>query len=108
MRGFEPVSPVEVADFPADVAKYVSKSMTLLGDRGNLQSIALTDGHPVPARIVIRAPEINSRYYAPAELQNQYLVVNAVNSSGIFGGFALNISISAAATPIKSVIYTMK
>jgi serine protease AprX len=108
MPGFEPVSPVEVAEFPADVAEYVSKSMRLLGDRGQLERIALTDGHPVPARIVIRAPEINSRYYAPAEQQNQYLVINTANGSGIFGGLALSISISPSAIPVNNVIYSVK
>ena len=108
MRGFEPVSPAEIAEFPADVGKYISKSMKLLGDRGQLERIALTDGRPVPARIVIRAPQIESRYYEPAELQNQYLVINTANSSGIFGGLALSISINPDATPIKSVIYTVK
>jgi serine protease AprX len=108
MRGFEPVSPAEIAEFPADVGKYISKSMKLLGDRGQLERIALADGRPVPARIVIRAPQIESRYYEPAELQNQYLVINTANSSGIFGGLALSISINPDATPIKSVIYTVK
>jgi hypothetical protein len=108
MRGFEPVNPVEVAEFPSDVAEYVNKSMKLLGDRGQLERIALTDGRPVPARIVIRAPEIDSLDYLPAEHQNQYLVINTANSSGIFGGLALSISISPDATPINSVIYTVK
>ena len=108
MRGFEPVSPVEIAEFPANVAEYVSKSMKLLGGRGHLERIALTDGHPVPARIVIRAPEIDSRYYAQAENQNQYLVVNTANGNGIFGGLALNISINPDATQIRNFIYTEK
>ena len=108
MRGFELVSPAEVAEFPADVAEYVSKSMRLLGDRGQLEGVALTDGQPVPARIVIRAPEIDSLYYAPAEQQNQYLVINTANGSGIFGGLALSISINPNATPINNVIYTVK
>lgn len=108
MRGFEPASSVEIAEFPADVGKYISRSVTLLGERGHLQRIALTDGRPVPARIVIRAPPIESHYYAPAELQNQYLVVNVANSTGIFGGLALRISINPDATPIKKVIYTVK
>ena len=108
VRGFVPVSPVEVAEFPSDVGEYLSKSMKLLGNRGHLEQIALTDGRPVPARIVIRAPQIEGRYYEPAELQNQYLIVNAANGSGIFGGLALSISISPDATPIKSVIYTAK
>jgi hypothetical protein len=82
--------------------------MRLLGDRGQLERIALTDGHPVPARIVIRAPEINSRYYAPAEQQNQYLVINTANGSGIFGGLALSISISPSAIPVNNVIYSVK
>ncbi len=108
MRGFAPVSPVGVAEFPAGVAENVSKNMKLLGDSGYLQRIALTDGHPVSARLTIRAPQIDSRYYEPAHLQNQYLVINAANGSGIFGGLALNISISRDATPIKRVIYSIK
>ena len=108
MRGFEPVNPVVVAEFPADVAEYVNKSMKLLGDRGQLERISLLDGRPVPARIVIRAPEIDRRYYEPAEQENQYLVINTANSSGIFGGLALNISISPDATPINNVIYTVR
>ncbi len=101
MRGFEPVDSDEVA-------AYVNKSMKLLGDKGQLERIALTDGRPVPARIIIRAPEFTSLDYEPTEQQNAYLVVNATNSSGIFGGLALNISISPDATPINRVIYTVK
>lgn len=108
MRGFAPVSPVDVAEFPANVAEYVSKSMKLLGDRGHLEQISLADGHPVPARIVIRAPELDSPYYARAQNQNQYLVVNSANSNGIFGGLALDISINPDATQIKNIIYTEK
>jgi len=108
MRGFEPVEPDEVAESPADVAEYVNKSMKLLGDKGQLERISLTDGRPVPARIIIRAPEFTSLDYEPTEQQNEYLVVNATNSSGIFGGLALNISISPDATPINKVIYTVK
>jgi hypothetical protein len=101
MRGFEPVDSDEVA-------AYVNKSMKLLGDKGQLERIALTDGRPVPARIIIRAPEFSSLDYEPTQHQNQYLVVNAANDSGIFGGLALNISISPDATPINRVIYTVK
>ena len=74
--------------------------------RGHVERIALTDGHPVPAKIVIRAPEIDSRHYAQAEYQN--LVVNSANGNGIFGGLALNISINPDATQIKNIIYTEK
>jgi subtilisin family serine protease len=108
MRGFEPVSAVDVAEFPADVAEYVSKSMKLLGDRGHLERISLVDGHPVPARIVIRAPEIDSGYYARAANQNQYLVINSANGNGIFGGLALDISVNPDAAQIKNIIYTQK
>ena len=62
----------------------------------------------MPARIIIRAPEFRSLDYEPTRQQNQYLVVNAANGSGIFGGLALNISISPDATPIDKVIYTVK
>jgi hypothetical protein len=108
MRGFEPVDPDEVAESPAGAAGYVNKSMKLLGDKGQLERIALIDGRPVPARIIIRAPEFSSLDYEPTQQPYQYLVVNAANSSGIFGGLALNISISPDATPINKVIYTVK
>jgi subtilisin family serine protease len=107
MRGFEPVSPVEVAEYPADVAQYVGKSMKLLGDRGQLERIALTNGRPVPARIVIRAPEIDSRYEL-TEPQNQYLVINTAKGNNIFGGLAISVSVSPDANPINQVIYTVK
>jgi hypothetical protein len=108
MRGFEPVDPDEVAEFPADVAQYVNKSMKLLGNKGQLERIALTGGRPVPARIIIRAPEFSSLDYQPTQQQNQILIVNAANGGGIFGGLALNISITPDATPINKVIYTVK
>jgi subtilisin family serine protease len=108
VRGFEPVDPDEVAEFPADVAQYVNKSMKLLGDKGQLERIALTGGRPVLARIIIRAPDFSSLDYQPTQQQNQILIVNAVNGGGIFGGLALNISITPDATPIKKVIYTVK
>jgi hypothetical protein len=108
MRGFEPVDPDDVAEFSVGVAEYVNKSMKLLADKGQLERIALTDGRPVPARIIIRAPEFGSLDYEPSQQQNQYLVVNAANAGGIFGGLTLNISISPDATPINKVIYTVK
>ncbi|MDH3379366.1 MAG: S8 family serine peptidase, partial [Gammaproteobacteria bacterium] len=108
MRGFEPVEHDEVAEFSAGVAEYVKRSMTLLADRGQLEGIALTDGRPVPARITIRAPEFSSLDYEPTQQQSQYLVINVANSKGIFGGLALNISISPDATPINKVIFTVK
>ena len=108
MRGFEPVDPDDVAEFPADVAVYINKSMKLLDDKGQLERIALTGGRPVPARIIIRAPEFSSLDNEPTRQQNQYIVVNAANGSGIFGGLALKISISPDATPIDKVIYTVK
>jgi len=108
MRGFEPVAPDEVAEFPADVAQYVNKSMKLLGNKGQLERIALTGGRPVPARLTIRAPDFSSLDYEPTQQQNQILIVNAANGSGVFGGLALNISITPDATPIDKVIYTVK
>jgi len=108
MLGFEPVDPDDFAEFPADVAQYVSKSMKLLGNKGQLERVALTGGLPVLAKLIIRAPEFNSLDYQPTQQQNQILIVNATNGGGIFGGLALNISITPDATPINKVIYTVK
>jgi hypothetical protein len=108
VRGFEPVDADEIAEFPADVAQYVNKSMKLLGSEGQLERIALTGERPVLARLTIRAPDFNSLDYEPTQQQNQILIVNAANGSGVFGGLALNISITPDATPIDKVIYTVK
>jgi len=108
VRGFEPVDADDIAEFPADVAQYVNKSMRLLGNEGQLERIALTGERPVLARLTIRAPDFGSLDYEPTQQQNQILIVNAANGSGVFGGLALNISITPDATPIDKVIYTVK
>jgi serine protease AprX len=108
VRGFEPVDAVEIAEFPVDVAQYNNKSMKLLGNEGQLERIALTDQRPVLARLTIRAPDFSSLDYEPMEQQNQVLIVNASNDNGVFGGLALNISITPDAIPIKKVIFTVR
>ena len=66
------------------------------------------NGRAVAGRLVIQAPEFSSLDYQPKPEQRQYLVVNAVNERGIFGGLALNISINPDATPINKVIFSVK
>lgn len=108
MRGFEPIESLDVAEFPADVAQYVAKRVRLLGDRGYLERIALSEGRPVSASIVIRAPDIQGRYYPPADYETQYLIINAAKDGDVFGGFALNVSIEPNSIDVKDVIYTEK
>jgi subtilisin family serine protease len=103
---------ISLDDLPADErvgdAEFANKSMKLLADKGHLEHISLPDSRPVAARITIHAPEFSSLDYEPKPQQNQYLVVNAANKRGIFGGFTLNISIDPNATPINKVIYSIK
>jgi hypothetical protein len=108
MRGFEPVTPVVLAEFPTDAADNVSKSIRLLGDRGQLERISLTDGRPLLARIVIRAPEIDSGIYSERDTSAQYIVVNTVNEYGTFGGLTLKIGINQDATELNNIIYAQK
>ena len=108
MRGFEPVTPVELAEFPAHVADNTSKSIRLLRNRGQLERIALADGKPVLARLVIRAPEIDSDTYSQRDTSRQYLLVNTANDYGTFGGLTLNIKIDQDAAQVNKLIYTQK
>jgi len=108
MRGFEPVTPVLLAEFPTGAADNVSKSIRLLGDRGQLERVALTDGKPLLARIVIRAPEIDSDIYSERGAPAQYIVVNTANDHGTFGGLTLKISIDQDATELNNIIYAQK
>jgi serine protease AprX len=108
MRGFEPVTPVVLAEFPTDVAENVSKSIRLLGERGQLERIALTDGKPIMARMVIRAPEIDSGVYSDRNTSGQYILVNTANDHGIFGGLTLSIGIDRDAAELNNIIYAQK
>ncbi len=108
MRGFEPVTPAALAEFPAAVADNVSKSIRLLRDRGQLERIKLTDGMPILARMVIRAPEIDSGIYSEQNTSGHYIVVNTANQYGIFGGLTLAIEINQDATELNNIIYAQK
>ena len=108
MRGFEPVMPVTLAEFPTDAADNIGKSISLLGDRGQLERITLTDGRPILARMVIRAPEIDSGIYSDRNTSSHNIVVNTANEHGIFGGLTLSIGMNQDATELKDIIYAQK
>ncbi len=108
IRGFQPIQPIELAEFPADIAYSTNKSMKLLGDRGRLEDIALTGGKPVAARLVIRSPEADSGVYADRRTISRTLIVNTSNDFGRFGGFTLNFRVDDDAARIDNIIYAQK
>jgi hypothetical protein len=108
MRGFEPVMPVMLAEFPPDAAENVSKSIRLLGERGQLERIALADSKPILARMVIRAPEIDNGVYSDRDTSGRYIVINTANEHGTFGGLTLSIGIDQDASQLDNIIYAQK
>jgi subtilisin family serine protease len=108
MRGFEPVQSVELAEFPTDVANSIGKSISLLRDRGQLERVALTNGQPLLATLVIRAPEIDSDVFSQRYASPRYLSINTANDYGTFGGLTLNVEIDEDAAQLKQMIFVRK
>ena len=107
-RGFVPVAAIGIAEIPAGALSDGGSDIRLSGERGQLEFAASTGHNPITARIVVRAPDIDSRYYGNANRQRQYLIVNTADGDRTLGGLTLNIRISPDATPVKNVIYTVK
>jgi serine protease AprX len=108
MRGFEPVQSVELAEFPTDVADSLGKSISLLRDRGQLERVALTNGQPLLATLVIRAPEIDSDVYSQRYAAARYLKITTANDNGTFGGLTVNVEIDEDAAEVKQMIFVRK
>ena len=99
---------MQLAEFPSALADNAGKNVRLLGQRGLLERIALSDGQPVLARLVIRAPDVDGNSRFSTGNRSQRIQVSAANDSGIFGGLTLNVSVDEDAAQVKNIIYTQE
>ena len=58
--------------------------------------------------LVVRAPDVDSDFYANNPAGGGHIVVNTANDDGTFGGLALNITIRPDAAEVKKLIYVQK